>query len=651
MTRLVARRSLSSAALCLAAACGGDAATTPIVTESVRHAEIELARAGADLEADAAAYVAERVGLDEGDELASISVRRGPDGLRHARLRQVHRGVPVHGTEIVAHADETTFLGFAGRITRNLASLDLTPAFDRDAALATARATRGGAAIQYDLERATLLIWPRGPEGADLVWHVELFNRRQAGAEAGEWNILLDATTGDVLRRYNALHTVEQGSGPGGNDKIRWTWNAELDLEEDNGEYVMETDRLRTLDGANNDEVVRGELDNMEDKAANDAHGYGEATLDMMSSWAGQDSLDGNGFLIVSRVHDTTACGPDNACWYMQQMHYGDGAAGGAFYPVSGGIDVVGHELNHGFTEFHSGLEYSEQAGGLNESFSDVAGTMVEFYREGEGADFLMGEDITTGVEPLRTMCDPPADAAFWQEHKDYWISLGLTEEQLEDFVSIDHASKFAAGMDPHWSSGPPNKAFCLAVGRSKARGGTAVDAVHRLGAAWYAANAGYWTSASTYDEACQGIVDAGRSLGYSDEELTEIAQSWADVGVTCDATSGGSGGGVCDGDGSCDAADGETCGSCGDCGACPLACGPFQLAKCAQGIGDCSACGAVGCGDGVCAEGEDDASCAEDCGCAADSCGDVAPWGCWCDAGCAASGDCCADVEEACGG
>ncbi len=647
------RAPLFCATLCLAAACGGGA-TEPIVTEPVRHAELELTRAGADLDQDAVAYVGARVGLDDGDELAVLSVRVGPDGLRHARLRQVHRGVPVHGTEIVAHADATTFLGYAGRFTRNLGGLDLTPALDSDAALATARAARSDAAITYDLERATLEIWPRGPAGADLVWHVELSNRRQAGAAAAEWHIVLDAATGDVLRRYDALHTVEQASGPGGNDKVSWTWNGELDVEEDGGEYVMETDRLRTLDGSNNDEVVRGPLDNMEDKAANDAHGYGEATLDMMSAWAGQSSLDGNGFLIVSRVHDTTACGPDNACWYLQQMHYGDGAAGGAFYPFSGGIDVVGHELNHGFTEFHSALEYSEQAGGLNESFSDVAGTMVEFYREGERADFLVGEDITTGAEPLRTMCEPARDAAFWQEHKDYWISQGVTEEQLEDFVSIDHASKFEPGMNPHWTSGPPNKAFCLTVGRLKAEtAGTTTDAVHRAGQAWYAANAGYWTSASTYDEACQGIVDAGRALGFSDQELTEIAQSWADVGVTCDAGTGGGGGGggACDGDGTCDVTDGETCGSCGDCGACPATCGPFQMAKCAQGIGDCSACGAVGCGDGVCAEGEDDVSCAQDCGCtAADSCGSVAPWGCWCDAGCGDSGDCCADVAV-CGG
>jgi vibriolysin len=632
MIRTLSRPRLASAAVCLAAACGGETGA-PIVTEPVRHAELELTPAGADLGPDAVTYVGERVGLTDGDELEVLSVRTGPDGLRHARLRQVHRGVPVFGTEIAAHADATTFLGFAGRITRHLGDMDLAPALDEAAGLAAGRAERGADGIRFDRERATLYIRPRGPQGADLVWHVELYNRWQPASAAAAWNIVVDAATGAVLDRYDALPNLEQGSGPGGNAKVSWTWNAELDLEEDGGEYWMETDRLRTLDGANNDEVVHGPaLDNMEDTAANDAHGYSEVTLAMMSEWVGQSSLDGNGFVIVSRVHDTTACGPDNACWYMEQMHYGDGTPGATFYPLSGGVDVVGHELNHGFTDFHSNLVYAKQSGGLNESFSDIAGTMVEFYREGDRADFLIGEDIMIGNEPLREMCDPPSDGR-----------------------SIDHASDYYEGMDPHFSSGLGNKAFCLAVGRSQARGPTALESVRRLGTAWYAGNAGYWTSTSTFDEACRGIVEGARALGFAEEEVTEIAQSWADVGVGCGgdpAGGGGDVGGVCDDDGSCEVADGETCTSCADCGGCDE-CGPYQLAKCRLGLGDCSACGgdgAVGCGDGVCSEDEDDVNCGMDCGCAAeDSCGWPAPFGCWCDDGCDPSDPndhCCADLD-----
>ena len=48
--------------------------------------------------------------------------------------------------------------------------------------------------------------------------------------------------------------------------------------------------------------------------------------------------------------------------------------------PLSGGLDVDGHELTHGVTEFTSGLIYENESGALNESFSDMMGNTIEFY-------------------------------------------------------------------------------------------------------------------------------------------------------------------------------------------------------------------------------------------------------------------------------
>jgi hypothetical protein len=59
--------------------------------------------------------------------------------------------------------------------------------------------------------------------------------------------------------------------------------------------------------------------------------------------------------------------------------------------------------------------------------------------------------------------------------------------------------------------------------------------------------------------------------------------------------------------------------------------------------------CSTNTCGDGVCAAGETDETCASDCGCAASDC-ELAPFGCYCDPGCEEEGDCCADAREVCG-
>ena len=65
-----------------------------------------------------------------------------------------------------------------------------------------------------------------------------------------------------------------------------------------------------------------------------------------------------------------------NAFWDGTQMTYGDGAYDAR--PLTS-IDVAGHEMSHGVTEATANLNYFGDAGGLNESTSDIFGTAVEF--------------------------------------------------------------------------------------------------------------------------------------------------------------------------------------------------------------------------------------------------------------------------------
>ncbi|HEU5058505.1 MAG TPA: hypothetical protein VFU21_18360, partial [Kofleriaceae bacterium] len=72
----------------------------PIVTEPVRHLEVSLAPAGGDLAASAADYVLSAgLGLTDQDDFEVIATLTGPDRVRHARLQQVHAGVPVFASE------------------------------------------------------------------------------------------------------------------------------------------------------------------------------------------------------------------------------------------------------------------------------------------------------------------------------------------------------------------------------------------------------------------------------------------------------------------------------------------------------------------------------------------------------------------------
>jgi vibriolysin len=503
--------------------------SSPAVVEAVRISGGNLPTLAGELSTSAVSYVRnfdDQLGLSGLDDFAVRQTRQGLADRTHVRMKQMHGGLPVWGSEIVVHTDSANrFLGLEGTVAKNLGVFDVSPSVSADDALAIGKADYAGkgvaaADLAYSRESTELVIYPgKGPD-ARVAWHVVFFTEKQAGVDPGLWNYFVDAQTGEVVKQFNAVMTLEQASGPGGNPKVTRQWVQQLDVEPQGADFAMQTARLVTTNMNNGTEgqgtVVTGPLDPIGDAPINDAHGFAEQTLNMMQEWYGHNSIDDNGFVILSRVHYDVQF--ENAFWDGTQMTYGDGAS--LFFPLSGDVDVVGHEINHGFTTFHSNLIYDSQSGGMNESFSDIAGTLTEFFDEGDAADFDLGRDIFQEDAALRFMCDPTADG-----------------------ISIDNIADFQDGIDVHFSSGIMNKAFCrtakrLATGDPD---GTATqESARRAGEAWYEANASFWTEGSTFQQGCEGVIAAATALGFSADELAAISASWQDVGLTCDGGGGG---------------------------------------------------------------------------------------------------------------
>lgn len=79
------------------------------------------------------------------------------------------------------------------------------------------------------------------------------------------------------------------------------------------------------------------------------------------------------------------------AGWYSATV------TGVLFSSLTGSLDVIAHELGHGVTEDEGALEYFGQSGALNESLSDVRGSLVKQYKlqqTAEEADWLIGSDV-----------------------------------------------------------------------------------------------------------------------------------------------------------------------------------------------------------------------------------------------------------------
>lgn len=182
----------------------------------------------------------------------------------------------------------------------------------------------------------------------------------------------------------------------------------------------------------------------------------------------GRNSIDNAGMTMMSSIH--FGRNYNNAMWNGTQMVYGDGD-GKLFVDFTKGNDVIGHELTHGVTQHSLQLGYSGDAGGLNESMSDCFGSMFRQWQAGQdaaSADWLIGADImgptarAKGYKALRNMARPDDKAALAPQPSRY--------------------RQLTPGMDPHYTSGPPNLAFCTAC---KTLGGKSWE---KIGQLWYAA-------------------------------------------------------------------------------------------------------------------------------------------------------------------
>lgn len=223
----------------------------------------------------------------------------------------------------------------------------------------------------------------------------------------------------------------------------------------------------------------------------------------------GRNSINNGGITLVSSVNFGDEF--DNAFWNGQQMVYGDGS-GKIFVKDSlTALDVTAHELQHGVTQFSTpeDLDYHNQSGGLNESFSDCFGIMCKQWSKKQKAgdsNWLIGESILIEGKALRSMKDPGTGNPF--------------DDQ------IDNVSDYKDGMDPHTSSGPPNKAFYLACTKV---GGYSWD---KVGKAWYAALPRLPLHA-TFQMAADYTFDAAGSLfGKGNDVQTAIQDAWHQVGV-----------------------------------------------------------------------------------------------------------------------
>ena len=256
------------------------------------------------------------------------------------------------------------------------------------------------------------------------------------------------------------------------------------------------------------------------DLATDEAYDGAGATYDLYYDVYSRNSIDGNGLRIDSTVHYQTNY--DNAFWNGQQMVYGDGDRQ-LFNRFTIAIDVMGHELTHGVTEHEAQLAYLFQPGALNESISDVFGSLVKQHTLGQTADkadWLIGAGLLSskvhGVA-LRSMKAPGT------AYDDPVLGKDPQPAHMKDFVST-----YQDNGGVHINSGIPNHAFYLAA---TSIGGNAWEKAGRI---WYETLRDPQLRPQWGFRRFAGltITVAGRLFGAGGAEEQAVREAWSQVGI-----------------------------------------------------------------------------------------------------------------------
>jgi len=259
-----------------------------------------------------------------------------------------------------------------------------------------------------------------------------------------------------------------------------------------------------------------------QDDSANRAFDGLGATREFYKEVFNRDSLDGRGMRLNAFVHYGEAF--NNAFFDGAEMVFGDGD-GILFTDFTKSLDVIAHELTHGVTSFTANLKYHNQSGALNESMSDVFGSLVKQWaakQTADQADWLIGADVFTpdiGGDALRSMKNPGS---------------AYNNPTMGKDPQPDHMSKFKQMPDTdigdnggvHINSGIPNKAFYLtAIGI----GGHAWEAPGQI---WYNALLASNPDTSFQEFADTTYLQASQRFGEQSAEQQAVLSAWKEVGI-----------------------------------------------------------------------------------------------------------------------
>lgn len=479
-------------------------------------------------------------GLGSESNMELIQVWNDDLGYNHYKFQQKYKDLKIEGAEYILHEKDNRISFANGRIVNDI-EINTIPVLSKSEALNKALNEKPAEKYGWEvLKNSSGEYYSNVPEGTlvigkignaddvnyELAYQFEIYT---IAPEFAKWLVFVDAENGDILKSINLMETNHCDCCQGATITLHHgsqyittehrgfpIYNYEL-IDNCRGNGIQAFKNGNEIRDPNNNFV-----NNHEEIVGASVLWAAEITYDYFYNIFGRNSFDNYGSKInLYTTHEINGnLFKDNAKFDGTDFYFG--AAGSSANSDLVSLDVTGHEITHAVTKYTAGLIYSYESGALNESFSDIFGSMIENYGLYGNGNYLIGEDFWIADGKLRDMQNPNS-----KNHPDTYNGL------FWETGSFDNGGvHINSGVQNYWfyllSEGGVgindfgNNYNVIGIGRDKAA------------AISYRNLTTYLISSSDFSDAKNGSIWAAIDLfGICSNEVLQVIKAWDAVGVS----------------------------------------------------------------------------------------------------------------------
>jgi bacillolysin len=395
-------------------------------------------------------------------------------GFTHYKYRQTYMSIPVEAAGCIEHYDPNGSLYLINaKIADSIKKTHVPKLSDKDAIQALLDKIDTDPKIVFAWEDESWEQQIRSDQAnsnatwlptAELIWAIDEVRDVQLIIPGSRYSLAykitintilpdrrttiyyIDAQTGDILKSRGQEVDMSGDVYGYGNKILDARWHGgfvqkwEL-IAEDNGHniHTKKYDSWQTWD--NTDEVRKADNNWLNTYLTETStHFHVTNSWDYFYNTFGRLGLDGQG----SKIKVYTQIGEQQA-YFTADVGDGDYLRFG----VSAGNQdfgmepsVVAHEFTHGITRYTAGLVYEFESGALDESYSDIFGTVIQAQTLDGYTDWRLGNWIANTNISIRSLINPGQYGKHWD---------GTYTNGLPNFV----LGQPAFYLDPYWCNCP----------------------------------------------------------------------------------------------------------------------------------------------------------------------------------------------------